>query len=226
LFKRVSLSWISVGLLSLAGCGSSSSSSDGGAGDLSAAAGDLSATGGSDGSASATDGGASDGGATMDGGDDGGLPCLSGGTPITATGTGACNDQFVIDLSALALGATSSFTATGGSDRPSFSYGASCKVSWTGTARDLAFRVKVPMGTVALDVSAIPGSNGNTRVAIAEASSCGQPLNACADNGGVGMCDTVSAPNSIIGFFGAETTVIVSEMVDSGQPITVLFRAR
>jgi hypothetical protein len=173
---------------------------------------------------SSTDSAAADADATTDGGSDAGA-CLSGGTVVTVTGSGTCAAPYVVDLSGAALGSVASYVATGGTDQSTPLTGASCKVSFTATARDVVFHVKMPNSVASLDVSAVPSASGDTRIAVAEDPSCGQPLNACADATGTGACDFVNAPRGGFGFFGTETYVVVSEVTSSGQPITVYFRA-
>lgn len=169
-----------------------------------------------------TDASTPDADASPDGGDGG--ACLSGGSTASVTGSGTCSAPYVVDLSAAALGTVVSYVATGGANESIPLKGASCSVDFTATARDVVFHVKMPSGVASLDVAAVPSAGGNTRVAVAEDPSCGQPLNACADNGGTGACDFVNAPKGGFGFFGTETYVVVSEVTSSGQPITVYLR--
>jgi len=158
--------------------------------------------------------------------DAGSSPCLSGGTSATATGTGTCADPYVIDISGSALGTVFSHVATGGSDVANLSGGPSaCTTIFTGTARDVIYEVVMPAGVSSLTVSVDAATGVDARIGVHEDPSCAQPINSCANETGVGTCEFVVAPKGGAGFFGTTTFVTVSELVDSGQSMTVRVRA-
>lgn len=156
-------------------------------------------------------------------GTDGGLVCLSGGNPINPVGAGTCQMPYVIDLSQAALGTVVSYAASGGADLQNFN--GPCKAQFTGTGRDLVFRVDVPMSAKSLTVGVDAVGMANPRIGVFEDTSCGQPINACSDVGGAGMCEVVTAQKNGAGFFGMAPYVVVSEIMSSNQPLTVRFRA-
>lgn len=175
-----------------------------------------------DGGADATTDANTNADASLDAGDGG--ACLAEGSAVAPTGSGTCADPYVIDLSTLALGTVVTHTAAGGADAANFVEGGACKVSFKNTARDWVYRVKMPQAVASLDVGA-RGVGADPRVGVAEDPSCGQPLNACADAGGAGVCEVVHAPRNGSGFFGTETFVVVAETVSSNQAISVSFQA-
>ena len=82
----------------------------------------------------------------------------------------------------------------------------------------------MPADVTALLVSVDPIEGADARLAVAEDPSCFQPMNACADEGGANQCEGLVAPRGGDGFFGTSTYVVVSEVVASGQPLTVRFQ--
>lgn len=102
--------------------------------------------------------------------------------------------------------------------------GGDCLAEPIGTARDIVIEVAMPADVTALLVSVDPSAGADAQIAVAEDPSCFQPMNACANEGGTGQCEGLVAPRGGDGFFGTSTYVVVSELVSSGQPLTVRFQ--
>lgn len=148
------------------------------------------------------------------------MDCYEGGSPAaTVTGMGTCAAPYVIDLSGEAHGTILSYTISGGGDEMDFAGG--CPNPPVGTARDVVLHVMMPNDVTALLISVDPSGTSDAQLAVAEDPDCFQPMNACADEGVAGQCEALVAPRSGEGFFGTSTYVVVSEVVDSGEDLTV-----
>ena len=168
------------------------------------------------------------GGAGGAGGAGGGSPlCFLGGNPVTPTGNGTCASPYIIDMQGLAMGSVVYHDAgTAGADETTqIGYGG-CQLTtlFDNTQRDLVYQVLVPSLTNLLDVSVDAQAGADPRVGLFEDVSCGQPVNDCADDGGVGQCDALRGDSMQGEWFGTGPYVIVSELQDSGQPLTIRFR--
>lgn len=182
----------------------------------------------SGGSSSTGEGSSSTGGSSSESSSTGGEPpaeCFEGGSAAKGvSGSGTCAAPFVIDLSAEAHGTIVSYALDGGADEMDMGGGGNCFAEPVGTARDVVVEVMMPADVTALLVSVDPIGGADARIAVAEDPSCFQPMNACADEGGTGQCEGLVAPRGGDGFFGTSTYVVVSEIVASGQPLTVRFQ--
>jgi hypothetical protein len=154
--------------------------------------------------------------------------CLTGGNPLPGvTGTGTCTDPFVIDMYSIAEGTIVSYTTAAGAGTAidNLSGSASCTTMFGGaTARDIIFRVWMPNAVVSLDVSVDAVGAADPRIGVFEDFTCQQPINACANVGGAGQCESLFAKKPDV-FKSTTAFVVVSEAVSSGQPLTVRVRA-
>ena len=82
------------------------------------------------------------------------------------------------------------------------------------TQRDVVFNVMLPPGSMAFDVSVDGVAGSDPHVGVMEDPSCYQPVNACVDDGGDGVCEELNALNPDH-FFSNSTYVVVSEPMHS-----------
>jgi len=175
---------------------------------------------------STSDTGSSSGGSSSSGesstGGDAPAGCFEGGASAAGvTGAGSCADPYLLDLSAEAHGTIVTYTITAGADAMDMGGGGNCLAEPIGTARDVVLHVMMPADVTALLLSVDPSGSSDGRLAVAEDPSCFQPMNACADEGAAGQCEALEAPRGGDGFFGTSTYVVVSELVDSGEDLTL-----
>jgi hypothetical protein len=148
--------------------------------------------------------------------------CFSEVNFQATTGSGTCADPYIIDLSAFGPFSISSHSAAGGADEADMAIGP-CGAGPIGTARDVVYQLILPASGVSLVEATVEAGAGDARVSILEDSSCTQPNNACANAGGAGACEVVSAPR---GSLGTSPRVVVSEVTSSGSPLVMQFRYR
>lgn len=150
------------------------------------------------------------------------------GVAIEVSGSGTCADPWVLDLSAFDPGSVVRHEVGvvvgdpfGSDEVPSPLYGGNCGASaiLDGTTTDFVWRVVLPEAAQTVEVSVDPVAGADPRVGVFEDASCGQPLNACADDQGEGLCEYVIA-TKFDEFYGTTPYVIVSEVID--DPGTVV----
>lgn len=154
--------------------------------------------------------------------------CLSGGAVLSPSGSGSCADPYLLDLSALSTGQVVAVQVAGtvGKDESQFSYPSygGCTPAPTTTARDVVFALTLPQSGISGVLMSVDGAAGADPIAqVLEDRSCGQPANACANNGPMGQCEFLLAPKGGTGFFGYRPYAVASEVVSSGKALTVRF---
>jgi hypothetical protein len=167
-------------------------------------------------------GDAGSGGATGGGGAGGGPLCFTGGTSVSPTGSGTCADPYFIDMTAVAAGEIR-YHDTGAIGADEADMGGPCGTEFTSTGRDVVYHLDLADTVTGVEISVDAAGGADPRIGVAEDPSCGQPINACADEGGSGSCEYLLGPKDGTGFFG-DPYVIISEATGSGTSFTVRFR--
>ena len=94
-----------------------------------------------------------------------------------------------------------------------------------GTARDVVFQLQLPTTSIAgFEVGVDAMGSADPRILVFEDTSCQQPVNACADDGGAGEPECVFADATTGVYFGVAPYVAVSEATASGETLRVRFR--
>ena len=144
---------------------------------------------------------------------------------ISAPGAGTCATRYVINLSSIPFGTVVTHEAgAAGADEADFNAPGYCNAPPVGTARDIVYHVRGPVGTQAIEICVETSAGGNPRIAVLEDPSCGQPANLCADDQPAGVSEFLHADRGTV-FYSDDTYVVVSEMVNSGADFTVSFQA-
>jgi len=155
--------------------------------------------------------------------------CFMGGTDANAAAAdGKCGDPIIIDMTGMQAGDVVFHTVNSnqhGDETATWIYGGCSDMDFTGAANDYVFQVLVDQAVERLDVS-VDGTGGTAdpMVAIIEDVGCGQGLNACSNANAAGQCEWVGGTNLDGVWFGTGPYVLVSEVVDSNEDVTVRFR--
>jgi hypothetical protein len=127
---------------------------------------------------------------------------LTGGTPVTATGGGACNGPKTATLAA-----TGSYLLSTGSDATNGNNGNLDACASGSTARDVVFQLDLPAGVTRVTASVDAGS-GAPIVKLHAGTGCSQPANQCAATSGACASATAVAGTD---FSGTSIFMSVSE---------------
>jgi hypothetical protein len=153
-----------------------------------------------------------------------GPSCFMGGSPAEGvTGSGSCADPFVIDLRNADIGQIVYHATAEGSDEPGVPWAGEPKCGVAATARDVVYKVLLPPGAdleAAVEVTPV----SDAVLFVHEDSSCQQPINACADDHGVGACEMVAASHDSGAIYGQAPYITVSEVEASGTVLATYFR--
>jgi hypothetical protein len=146
--------------------------------------------------------------------------CFDGTLDGNVTGTGSCADPWSIDLKQLAPGDPFYLQRA----LPTGDQGITLSACTDSDPREGVLSVQLPNSARILDVSvAANGAGGDPTLTILEAPSCGQPQNACGNQGGAEACEYVRASEDLGQFYGS-AGVVLSDSADASIVYTISVR--
>lgn len=150
--------------------------------------------------------------------------CFMGGSPAEGvTGSGSCDDPFVIDLRNADIGQIVYHATAEGADEGGVPWNDAPQCGVAATARDVVYKVLLPPGAD-LEAAVEASPVADPVIFVHEDESCLQPINACADDHAEGGCEMVAATHHNGVIFGQAPYITVSEVEASGTVLATYFR--